>query len=258
MNQLTPDGLGFAVSRLSFGTASLHHLLTSKGRQQLLAAAVELGFTHFDTSPYYGFGVAERELGAMARTTGVTIGSKFGLYPPGRGRPGAISAWVRKAAGGIVPALSAPRVDWALAAAQRSLEETLRVLRRDCVDVFMLHEPVFGRLDPDALQERLSMWRQQGKIRSWGCAGPVGAMGALTNHPISAVLQTPAADLKRCRESRREPQFLYSVLSSRSSAEDSVATALRRVLSDARNASLIVSTRRAERLRELSQASASA
>ena len=257
MNQVTPDGLGFAVSRLSFGTASLHHLPTSNGRQQLLASAVELGFTHFDTSPYYGFGVAERELGAMARHAAVTIGSKFGLYPPGQERPGAIGAWVRKAAGRIVPALSAPRVDWTLATAQRSLEETLRVLRRDCVDVFLLHEPEVGKLDPDALHERLSMWRQQGKIRSWGCAGPVGALGELTRHPISDVLQIPAADLKRCRESTREPQFLYSALSSRSSAEVSVATALRGLLSAARGASVIVSTRRADRLRELSQVPAS-
>jgi aryl-alcohol dehydrogenase-like predicted oxidoreductase len=254
VKQLSPAGLGFTVSRLSFGTASLHHLPTAKRRQHLLGAALEHGFTHFDTSPYYGFGVAERELGRMVRGhSRVTIGSKFGLYPPGQGQLGAVGTLFRKVAGRLVPSLSAPRVDWTIAAAQRSLEQTLRVLHRDCLDVIMLHEPQIGKLDPDALYDRLSVWRQQGKIRSWGCAGPVRSMGDLASHPISTVLQVPAADLKRCRELHREPHFLYSALSARMSEEGSVSGTLTQVLSQADGASLIVSTRRAERVRDLSR-----
>jgi len=52
-------GTGLSVSRLSFGTATLHHHPTTAKRQAFLAAALDHGFTHFDTSPYYGFGMSE-------------------------------------------------------------------------------------------------------------------------------------------------------------------------------------------------------
>ena len=85
MRRVTLQGTDINVSRLSFGTASLHHLPTSRRRQDLLAAAFDHGFTHFDAAPYYGFGIAERELGQFlkARRGRVTITTKVGLYPPG-------------------------------------------------------------------------------------------------------------------------------------------------------------------------------
>lgn len=71
----------FTVSRLGFGTASLHHLLSSGDRQSLLETAFDHGFTHFDTAPLYGDGMAERELGKFlaSKREKVTIGTKFGF-----------------------------------------------------------------------------------------------------------------------------------------------------------------------------------
>src|SRR6266513_547691 len=99
MRHVSLPGTEINVSRLSFGTASLHHLRTSRRRQDLLAAAFDHGFTHFDTAPYYGFGIAEEELGRflIGRRTEVTITTKVGLYPPADAYPNIASVWIRKA-----------------------------------------------------------------------------------------------------------------------------------------------------------------
>jgi len=80
-------GTDITISRLSFGTASLHHLGSSRKRQALLCAAVEHGFSHIDTAPYYGFGLAEIEVGRFLEkhSNHLTVATKVGLYPPGGG-----------------------------------------------------------------------------------------------------------------------------------------------------------------------------
>ena len=82
MDQIILPGTGLQVSRLGFGTASLHHTLRSADRQKLLKSALEAGFTHFDTARMYGEGMAERELGKLLSAEmrqQVTIATKFGI-----------------------------------------------------------------------------------------------------------------------------------------------------------------------------------
>src|SRR5436853_7833547 len=70
-----------SVSRLGLGTASLHHLLWSSERMQLLKTALDCGISHFDTARMYGEGLAEREVGRFL-TGGrqrVTIGTELEL-----------------------------------------------------------------------------------------------------------------------------------------------------------------------------------
>src|SRR5262245_31731395 len=72
------------ISHFAFGTASLHHLPSSRSRRTLLDAAVAHGFTHFDSAPIYGFGLTERELAPLlAAEPSLTVATKVGLYPPG-------------------------------------------------------------------------------------------------------------------------------------------------------------------------------
>ena len=77
------DGTDIEVSRLGFGTSSLHHLLSRRDRRSLLLHAESVGITHFDTAPYYGYGLAERELGLALRDrrSRITVTTKVGLYP---------------------------------------------------------------------------------------------------------------------------------------------------------------------------------
>src|SRR2546429_2511028 len=50
VNTIVLAGTTLSVSRLGLGTASLHHLLWSSERMQLLKTALDCGISHFDTA----------------------------------------------------------------------------------------------------------------------------------------------------------------------------------------------------------------
>ena len=142
-------GTDISTSRLSFGTASLHHLLRSTQRQTLLGAVVDAGFTHLDTSPYYGYGLAEEAIGLLIKngSSELTIASKIGLYPPTGSSANSTQVVVRKLVGRVLPRVALPTQDWSLKRAQTNLDTTLRRIHRDYLDILYLHEPVYGCLD---------------------------------------------------------------------------------------------------------------
>ncbi|HEY8154699.1 MAG TPA: aldo/keto reductase [Myxococcota bacterium] len=255
MKRRALPGTELLVSRLCFGTGSLHHLPTPGRRQALLAEAAELGFSHFDASPYYGFGVAEHELGVFLRGRGevITVASKVGLYPPGQRSASALLAWSRKAAGRWIPALSRVVVDWSVSAAEKSLARSLRALGRDCVDVLFLHEPAPGLLEAEEFLSWLARQRRSGRIRHWGLAGPLGLFSAWTSHALAEILQVQDSDVPNLVRAGREPQLSYGALSL-ARGGPSVADAIRAALERNPNGSLVVSTRKPEHLRELARA----
>ena len=81
MQRIFLPGTDLQTSRLGFGTGSLHHAFRTRERQAILGAALDAGFTHFDTARMYGDGLAERELGRFlkGRRGRATLGTKFGL-----------------------------------------------------------------------------------------------------------------------------------------------------------------------------------
>jgi aryl-alcohol dehydrogenase-like predicted oxidoreductase len=251
-------GTALHVSRLSFGTASLHHLASCARRQDLLAAAYDHGFTHFDTAPYYGFGIAEEALGRFAAARGdtVTVTTKVGLYPPAGARASVASVWLRKAAGRFLPALARPRADWSIAAARASLVLSLRRLRRDHVDFLLLHEPDFANLDSGAFLQWLGHERDRGRIRAFGLAGPCEAVGARIDHPLGQVLQVrdsvERGEADAIVRRGRPLQFTYGYLSGSTNVRETLARALRRNVAG----SILVSTRRPAHLHELAAAAA--
>lgn len=241
-----------SVSRLALGLGSLHHMPTSSKRQVLLSTAFDLGFTHFDSSPYYGFGIAEVELGRFLRETRpeVTIASKVGLYPPGGRRSRALPVYIRKMLGKVVPSLSRPVADWSLAEAERSLDATLRALGRDHVDLLLLHEPAVEHLNADQFYEWLGKLREKGKIRWWGLAGPFHCLAAWLGHSVAHVVQVPARDVSCLVKMGRRPQLTYGALSTRPESQP-VREALGEALASNSVGSIIVSSRKAAHLREL-------
>jgi aryl-alcohol dehydrogenase-like predicted oxidoreductase len=141
---------GLQVSRVAFGTWQLGGEWGAFDEREAVAAirrARELGITVFDTAQAYGFGASERLLGTALRAEldrdrdSVVIATKGGIRPPERD---ASEAFLRQ-----------------------GVEESLRHLGVDTIDIYQVHWP-----DPDvpaaetagALQRMVD----EGKIRFAG------------------------------------------------------------------------------------------
>lgn len=170
MQQVLLPGTDLSVSRFVFGTASLHHLGRLPQQTAHLESAAAVGFTHFDTAPLYGFGGAERALGSsFGDEPTITFTTKVGLYSPGGSDQAHLAMLARKVGGKLWPRLSRAVADLSVDRARRSLEDSLRRLRRDSVEILLLHEPVAGLLRTDEWQR----WRESegDRIGHVGIAG---------------------------------------------------------------------------------------
>jgi aryl-alcohol dehydrogenase-like predicted oxidoreductase len=107
------------VSLAGLGTNSFGRRLDAAATRDVVAAALDAGVTHIDTADIYGEGRSEEYIGKAlgARRDEVTIASKFGYNGP-------------------PPGFDSQR-DWV----PRGLEETLRRLRTDRLDLFYYHKP---------------------------------------------------------------------------------------------------------------------
>ncbi len=165
------SGVPFQTSKFIFGTAGLFNVGSEKLRNELLFAAVDAGFTHFDTAPYYGFGLAERDLAPVLKAhPHVTVTSKVGIYSPGGENQNSIQVFLRKASGRLIKQISRPTIDFSLARAKGALEDSLRRLGRDRIDIYTLHEPQLALVATDEWQRWLEACVQEGKIRIFGLA----------------------------------------------------------------------------------------
>lgn len=229
----------------------------------LLATVLEHGITHFDTSPYYGFGLAEQDLGRFLKRhrSEITIATKVGLYPPGNSSPGMVTVLARKALGKLVPGFSRPVTNWSVSRAARSLDSSLRRLGSEWIDIVFLHEPDPTLINSDEFLSWLQQEKRKGKIRYWGLAGPPNPMEnwLRLNHPLGMVLQVKDS-LDTCEadvvvRNGRELQTTYGYLAS--SIRQSVTRAPGEVLAMAlkrnKTGSVLFSTRRAERIAGLTR-----
>lgn len=263
MNQVMIPGTAVRVSRLAFGTASLHHLFGAADRQALLRAAADAGITHFDTSPYYGYGLAEIDLGRFVRgrRAAVTLTTKVGLYPWGSAKAHAAGVWSRKALGKLAPRLSLPVVDWHVARARASLIASLRRLGTDYVDFLLLHEPEPGLIAGDEWLSWMEAECTAGRVRAWGLAGTAARVSpwVQARHPLAQVVQTQDSLDRHHADfltaSGRDLQFTYGYLSAGRSGAGGLSPeeVLRKALDRNRTGAVLVSTRRVERLRRLAQ-----
>lgn len=255
MKQIVLPRTDLSVSRFSFGTGSLVRILSPQDRQRMLHAAADAGFTHFDTSPYYGFGVAERELGQLlAARPELSVATKAGLYSPGGEDSGNAVIILRKAAGKIFPSLTKPVVDLSVARAKASLAASLRRLRRARVDLFFLHEPEVALVQTD---EWLRWLEGEDRVRHFGIALETSRLRGFldADHPLARVVQTQ--DSLDGREADalavhgRPMQLTYGYLSSREGEPRAdVASTLRAALVRNASGSIVVSTTKLSRLQQ--------
>jgi aryl-alcohol dehydrogenase-like predicted oxidoreductase len=172
-------------SEIGFGTWALGSnwwgKVTGDEGIDLIARALELGITFFDTGDVYGKGANEeivaRALAGVPRDS-MQISTKFG-YALEEGR--------RDHSQGERPQ------DWSPAHARKALEGSLRRLRTDYVDLYQLHNPRMDAIERDDLFAELERLRDEGKLRHYGVAlGPaIGwrdeGLRALEKHDITSV-----------------------------------------------------------------------
>ena len=157
---------GLEVSVLGYGAGAVGGLFT-KGRaddqERAVARALDAGINYFDTAPIYGNGESERNLGRVLKAlkADVVVGTKVRLT-------------------------AAHRADIGKAIAQ-GMEDSLKRMGRDHVDLFQLHNGLVATDAGDklaidiALNEvvpALEKLRKEGKTRFIGFTG-VGETAAL-------------------------------------------------------------------------------
>jgi len=178
---------GIKTTTLGFGCATLFRAPDAAERLRLLDVAYEAGIRHFDVAPIYGLGRAEPELGRFLRSrrSDVTVTTKFGQKPTLVGRymarvqrPLRQLLRSRPVVGDHVRAHAATpsrllygEVGYDVAGARRSLRKSLRQLRTDYVDLFLLHDPAPESVRSAEICAFLDDARTAGLIRSWGITG---------------------------------------------------------------------------------------
>lgn len=267
MHEIVLPGSALTCSRLGFGTASLHHLLRSRDRQTLLATALDLGFTHFDTARMYGEGMAERELGRflVGQRQRVTIATKFGLPAISLLDRVPSLLYAQRMLGGVgrrlLPNLwnRRPRVI-SPEAAEVSLTRSLRALRTDWVDILFLHEPLGTEVDSVLrLAEWLLRQTASGRVRYLGLAGNAPDCVAIADQTdgIFDILQVEdslrghEADVVVASGRPMQVTFGYLRNATNGPARPDGVSVIQAALQRNRNGLVLVSSRRPERLAEL-------
>lgn len=177
--RFAPDG----TSEVGFGCALLMGSVPRDLSLRLLATAHDHGVRHFDTARLYGHGWSEDVLGTFlaGRRERVTIATKFGLEPPSMPGPVArLRSLARAAVDAVSPGLRAAagrgarrfvrRGAFAVPDARRALERSLRLLRTDRIDLWLLHDCTPADVADGTLEAFLEAERARGTIVAFGLA----------------------------------------------------------------------------------------
>lgn len=163
---------GLEAPILSFGSAPIGNLFREVEEAEAIdaiRAAWDTGVRYFDTAPHYGLGLAERRVGeALAEhpRAEYVLSTKVGrLLAPTKSYPGENDL----ADGFMVPKDFVRVYDYSGDAVKRSIEDSLRRMNTDYIDIVFVH-------DPDDYYEQalngafpaLSKLRDEGVIKSFG------------------------------------------------------------------------------------------
>jgi aryl-alcohol dehydrogenase-like predicted oxidoreductase len=191
---------GLRVSQLGFGCGSVGGILVRgdyPAMVQTIGRAIDLGVSYFDTAAFYGLGQSEVNLGAVLRELGadVLVGSKA--------RP----------AGDQIKQIGASII--------QSVEQSLRRLGRDHIDLIQLHNrvdwqrqpghDVLGVDDLDGVRAAFQTLQQQGKVRFFGLAAPgePGPLGHAVARRAFSSIQIPYNMLNPTAGAPAPPGFSF-------------------------------------------------
>ena len=192
-------------NRMGFGCGGLVSDISRRESLHLLETAIDCGITYFDTARMYGFGDAEAVLGKLLprHRDSLIVASKAGILPASRSIPLRVInrgvKLLRKIASPTasgVPGLSAVKVRFgrfSVLDLRNSVEKSLKKLRTDYLDIFLLHECTDTNIQSPELQDFLQGLQKEGKIRAFGLATGIDeTIRIVSSRPyLSSVLQIP-------------------------------------------------------------------
>jgi diketogulonate reductase-like aldo/keto reductase len=192
---ITLPGIDIPIPTLGFGCSALTGV-TRKDACKVLGNAFDGGVRHFDVARYYGYGEAEKLLGAFVkgRRREVTIATKFGIQPPRRPSALGLAIQVGRRVVRLVPRMRTfmqsrakafiHQRTFSVIEAQTSLETSLRALATDFVDFYLLHDYIADEHSTDDLVRSLEGFVKSGKVRYFGIGtGIDNVLQALEYHP---------------------------------------------------------------------------
>jgi aryl-alcohol dehydrogenase-like predicted oxidoreductase len=159
----------------------------------------------------YGLGEAEAELGKFIsqKRDEETVFTKFGIhapkYPAILMHLQSVPRWLfrripaLKRRGQTLAGFTQPSRDFSVVAARQSLAESLRKLRTDYVDAFLLHDPPKDAVLSDEILEWLEQQRRLGMIREYGVSGEFSSVVDVgRRYPqLRRIVQFPSDALSR-------------------------------------------------------------
>lgn len=182
--------LGKQTSRIGLGCGGLVGRSNFRRSAKIVEAALDLGIRYFDVAPSYGMGTAEEVLGAViGGSNEVTVATKVGIprphyshkmnlmrqfISPMTDRSQLLKKLTRKLYWRFKPSEPRPPFDFSVEAIRSSLQESLEKLKRNSVDVFLMHEPNPADLGTKTDQYFQSLCKE-GLIKAYGAG--VGMIG---------------------------------------------------------------------------------
>ena len=153
MNYRTLGKTGLDVSAISFGAASLgeeYSDIDPAEGERAVRHAIDQGINYFDVAPYYGGTLAETRLGRAleGRRNSIILATKLGRYKREHGE----------------------EFDFSAEGVRRSVEESLRRLKTDYIDIYQAHDIEFAPREQIIHKTLPAMQRlkEEGKVRYIG------------------------------------------------------------------------------------------
>jgi D-threo-aldose 1-dehydrogenase len=185
-------GTEVSISKIGFGCGPIYAGSETRRSEQLIEAALSAGIRHFDTAPMYGGGRSEDVLGrVLSGVSDVTLTTKVGIDRPNSETaqhsatvyfrrfvrpvlshmPGVKSQLMklRSRMQDNAPAPAVPRRKLDSSYIRRELAESLKRLKRDHIELYLVHEPDQFDLDDDALETFIAL-KREGVIGAFGLA----------------------------------------------------------------------------------------
>ena len=185
-------GMSIALPRLGMGTAAIGNLyraVSDDEAQTTVTAAFDAGIRYFDTAPHYGFGLAERRLGAALAGRDAIVSTKVGrlLEPTSR----------RGTRHGFVDADQfEPVFEYSADGIRRSHDASLKRLGRDRVEILLAHDlGVVTHGDRHERHRRVFLDSGYAAMRALRDAGAVVAIGIGVNEVSICLDLVPRIDL---------------------------------------------------------------
>ena len=220
----TFDWDGKTTPALGFGCGGVLGWVGRGGSVRAMHAAWDAGIRLYDTARSYGYGEAEGLLGEFlrGRRDQAIVVTKFGIVPHSLPRWKSRARPLVRAALKVFPAargrvrgqVAAPPPRFDVQTLRSSLEQSLRQLRTDYVDVLLAHEAPASLMAQDDLMAELETIVREGKARHVGVsAAPQDAAIFLSQGPeLLSVMQFPGYPLEaRLPPQEAEPKRLRMV-----------------------------------------------